>query len=180
VIAPEIVVAIHTILIRTAYNFCMIAACRMRSFYKYFVIAAICLVVLEATGCGSHGPKMIPIHGDVSYNGAPLVNVTQGIVRYSPKQIDPLTREATGRIQPDGSFVLTTFQKGDGVVEGEYDITVSAYSSPGLTREQTESGERRGAPKLMIPEKYLKSNTSGLSDSVKAGHSGYKKLELKD
>jgi hypothetical protein len=121
---------------------------------------------------------MIPIHGQVTYKGAPLINVTQGIVRYSPKQSGTPAREATGRIQPDGSFVLTTLSKADGVVVGDYDISVSAYSAPILTREQTESGVRHANPKLMIPDKYLKANTSGLSDTVQSGHPGVKKIEL--
>jgi hypothetical protein len=73
---------------------------------------------------------------------------------------------------------LTTFKKADGVVVGEYDITVSAYSTPALTRAQTEAGVRGGPPKLMIPDKYLQPSTSGLSDTVDANHPGYKKIEL--
>jgi len=121
---------------------------------------------------------MIPIHGQVTFKGAPLINVTQGIIRYSPKQAGTSAREATGRIQPDGSFVLTTLSKADGVVFGDYDISVSAYSAPMLTREQTESGVPHANRKLMIPEKYLKANTSGLSDTVQPGHPGFKKIEL--
>ena len=121
---------------------------------------------------------MVPIQGEVLFKGAPLINVTQGIVRYSPKQSGTAAREATGRIQPDGTFVLTTFKKADGVVVGDYDITVSAYANPPLTREQTESGVRSGGPKLMIPDKYLSATASGLSDTVDSAHPGFKKIEL--
>ena len=75
---------------------------------------------------------------------------------------------------------MTTFQKEDGVVVGEYDISVSAYSSQMLSRQQTESGVHSAGPKLMIPEKYLKVSTSGLSDTVQSGHPGFKKIELTD
>jgi hypothetical protein len=141
-------------------------------------MVAFVLVLPGVAGCGSSGPEMVPIQGEVLYKGAPLLSVTQGIVRYSPKQAGTAAREATGRIQPDGTFVLTTFKKADGVVVGEYDITVSAYSNPPLTREQTESGVKTAGPKLMIPSKYLTERTSGLSDSVDSGHSGFKKIEL--
>jgi hypothetical protein len=123
---------------------------------------------------------MIRVRGTVLYKGAPLTNVTQGIVRYSPKDGGSAAREATGRIQPDGSFVMTTFQKDDGVVVGEYDITVSAYSGQELSRQQTESGVHSAGPKLLIPERYLKPSTSELSDTVAAGHSGVKQIELTD
>lgn len=121
---------------------------------------------------------MVPIHGDISFNGAPLLNVTQGIVRYSPKEGGTAAREATGRIQPDGTFVLTTFQGGDGVVAGEYNITVTANAGPMLTRAQLESGVKQAAPQSMIPEKYRNASTSGLTDSVNSSHSGVKKIEL--
>jgi hypothetical protein len=145
-----------------------------------FVVLIIGLALAWVAGCKSSGPKMIHIRGMVSYKGAPLTNVTQGIVRYSPKEVGTAAREATGRIQPDGSFVMTTFQKDDGVMLGEYDITVSAYSSQELSRQQTESGMHSAGPKLLIPDKYLKTSTSGLGDSVAAGHSGVKKIELTD
>jgi hypothetical protein len=145
-----------------------------------FVILATGFALPWLAGCGSSGPKMIPIHGSVSYNGAPLTNVTQGIVRYLPKDEKSPGREATGRIQSDGSFVMTTFQKDDGVVTGEYVITVSAYSNKELSRLETESGVHTAGPKLLIPDKYLKADTSGLSDTVDSAHSGVKKIELSD
>jgi hypothetical protein len=74
--------------------------------------------------------------------------------------------------------VLTTLSKADGVFVGDYVISVSAYSAPVLTREQTESGVPHSNPKLIIPEKYLKASTSGLSDTVQSGHPGFKKIEL--
>jgi hypothetical protein len=129
-------------------------------------------------GCGSSGPDMVPLRGEVTLDGEPLRDVTQGIVRYTPKQSGGPTREASARIQPDGTFEMTTFQKGDGVVAGEYSITVSAYSTQLLTREQTEAGVRGTGRQLMIPEKYLEAATSGLSDQVDADHSGFKKIEL--
>jgi hypothetical protein len=131
-------------------------------------------------GCKSSGPDMVRIHGTVFYNGKPLTNVSQGIVRYLPKNGGPGAREATARIQPDGSFAMTTFKSDDGVVLGDYDITVSAYSTAELSRQQTESGETVPGPKLMIPSRYLKADTSGLHDTVDSAHSGSKKIELTD
>jgi hypothetical protein len=123
---------------------------------------------------------MVRIRGMVSYKGAPLTKVRQGIVRYLPKTPATGAREATGRLQPDGSFVMTTFQKDDGVIVGDYTITVSAYSGQQLTRQESESGLRAAGPKLLIPDKYLTPDTSGLTDSVAAGHPGFTKIELSD
>jgi hypothetical protein len=104
--------------------------------------------------------------------------VPQGLVHYIPKSPDG--RQASGRLQPDGSFVLTTFQNGDGVMPGEYDIVVSAYSARAeLSREQVEAA-RGNVPKpgLIVPEKYTEPATSGLSDTVDSNHSGFKRIEL--
>ncbi|MCC7475299.1 MAG: lipoprotein [Pirellulales bacterium] len=148
-------------------------ACSARSLS---VILAFAVVVVA--GCGPKGPLTIPVRGEVWYQGAALQNVPQGLVRYVPKSPD-VGRQASGRIQPDGSFRLTTFQEGDGVVPGEYNISVTAYSSQAPTREQLESAA--GAvpgPKRMIPEKYSDPLKSELTDSVDAKHPGFKRLEL--
>jgi hypothetical protein len=141
-------------------------------------LASLSFALAALAGCGSDGPTVIPIRGEVLYKGAPLKDVPQGLVHYLPKTSEG--RQASGRIQPDGSFVLTTFKKADGVVPGEYDIVVSAYTTqPELTRAQVEAA--RGVvpkPGLMIPEKYTKPATSGLSDAVDSNHSGFKRIEL--
>jgi hypothetical protein len=129
-------------------------------------------------GCGADGPTTIPIRGEVKFNGAPLKD---GIVAYIPS--GGATRQATGRIQPDGTFVLTTFKNADGVVPGEYQIVVYAYAAgPGeqRSREQHEAMARTGEieRRSAIPEKYANPQTSGLSDTVNADHSGFKKIDL--
>ena len=75
---------------------------------------------------------------------------------------------------------MTTSKKGDGVVPGVYDITVSAYSGTSLSREQVEAGDRASGPKLLIPSKYLEPGSSGLSDTVDSDHSGFKRIELNE
>jgi len=134
---------------------------------------------LLMAGCGAQGPETIPIRGEVLYKGTPLKNVPQGIVRYLPKSPDN-GRQASGRIQPDGSFVLTTFKASDGVVPGEYTITVSAYSREAPSRAEVEASGGLGiaGPKLMIPERYTDPTASGLNDIVDSNHSGFKRIEL--
>jgi hypothetical protein len=136
------------------------------------------LIGVTVSGCGRSGPVTVPIRGEVVYQGAPLKNVPQGLVRYMPKSPES-GRQASGRIQPDGSFELTTFKRADGVVPGEYNIVVSAYSTQAPSREETEaSGGAVAGPKLMIPEKYTDPNKSGLNDVVDKKHSGFKRIEL--
>ena len=153
---------------------------RMSTRWVYPACAGVVITVLLA-GCAPTGPTVIPIRGEVIYKGAPLKDVPQGLVHYLPSSRDG--RQASGRIQPDGTFVLTTFKKADGVVPGDYSITVSAYTrQPELTREQVEARAGAGItpPRLLIPEKYTDPTTSGLSDTVDDDHPGFKRIELTD
>ena len=92
------------------------------------------LALLALVGCDSGGlPDMVPIRGEVYYDGEPM---KQGTVIYSPRGEG---RQALGGIQPDGTFVLTTLKKGDGVKKGEYDMAVYAMKPhPGEPKSRGE------------------------------------------
>jgi hypothetical protein len=144
----------------------------------YHEAVVVVLATVVFAGCGS-GPTTIPIRGEVQFNGTPMKD---GIVVYIPS--NPSTgRQASGRIQQDGSFVLTTFKQGDGVVPGDYGIVVYAYEAhPGepKTRAEHEAVAKAGGLKrgFVIPEKYVDPKTSGLSDTVNRDHAGFKRIEL--
>ena len=90
-------------------------------------------------------------------------------------------RQASGPVKPDGTFVMTTQKGGDGVMYGEYDIVVFGYGTdPGneaTSREAYEASIKRNRESA-IPQKYSVRGASGLSDSVGADHSGFKRIEL--
>jgi hypothetical protein len=136
--------------------------------------------ILSSAGCDSGGlPDMVPIRGEVTYNGEPL---REGTVVYLPSTPGQ-GRQATGGIGSDGTFVMTTHTKDDGVMMGEYNIVIFAYKPhPGepKTREEWEAIGGRIERGYIIPEKYVSPATSGLRDSVNDDHSGFKQLELSD
>jgi hypothetical protein len=146
--------------------------------YARISIAAAAVLICLA-GCGGNGIELVPIRGEVTYNGKPLA---RGIVTYMPST-PGAGRTANGPIQPDGTFVMTTQTRGDGVVLGDYNIVVYSYEEGGpKTREEIEAGGGANAPKLRstIPEKYTSPEASELTDKVDGNHSGFKKIELKD
>lgn len=135
-----------------------------------------CLIGCDSSGLG----KMVPIKGEVIYQGETL---KKGRVVYLPRDSGS-TRQATGTIKPDGTFVLTTLKGGDGAMYGEYDIVVfvsAVNAASNASREEIKAATRnQGRQRPAIPERYSNEATSGLSDTVDGDHSGFKRIELSD
>src|SRR5262245_4451842 len=75
-----------------------------------FVLVGALLVGLSAcTG----GPRTFPVKGTVMYNGKP---VPKGTVLFTPVTSGPT---ATGEINKNGTYQLTTYKPGDGACLGE-------------------------------------------------------------
>lgn len=138
------------------------------------------MLVGLAAGCDSDGlPDLVKVRGKVVYNGQPL---TEGSIVYLPKDSN-VGRQASGAIQADGTFELTTIKKGDGVQKGEYRIAVYVYEphpgepGRGAANDEVPREIQRG---FKIPEKYASVITSGLTDQVDDNHPGYRGFELAD
>lgn len=114
------------------------------------------LLVLIATalfsGCGDGRPKVVKTSGQVLLNGEPLTFTGDGFVQVIPKD----SRPATGKINPsDGTFTLTTFEEGDGAVQGEHPVTVIVNAlGPG------------GSAVGLLPEEYGDISTSNLTVKI--------------
>ena len=65
-------------------------------------------------------PSLIPVKGKVTFKGEPL---TTGLVRFEP---DDFGRPASGKLQSDGTFVLSTLKEGDGVVAGHHRVSITS------------------------------------------------------
>jgi hypothetical protein len=73
-------------------------------------------------GCGTDdmsGPKLIPVKGKVSYKGKPLA---KGTVRFSA---DGYGRDASGQLQPDGTYEIGTMKPGDGTTAGSHRVFIT-------------------------------------------------------
>jgi hypothetical protein len=146
--------------------------------FASFDLVCVGVALLSATaGCGRGDSEMIPIRGEVLFEGKPLA---EGQVVYLPKTPQS-GRQASGPVKPDGTFEMTTQKAKDGVAFGEYDIVVFGYgtdpSSDAPSREAFEGQRNRKRPSS-IPERYSARETSGLSDSVTSEHEGFKRIEL--
>ena len=108
------------------------------------------LACLSIAGCGEGLPETVPVRGRVSWRNEPL---TEGTVVFHPHAIDEGRpgAPATGKLQADGSFVLTTFRNADGAVPGAYRVTVHSYESD-LPRSTTTRTQAISV--LRIPQHY--------------------------
>ena len=73
---------------------------------------------LRSQGAGTV-PDLIPVKGKVTLKGQPL---TTGTIRFEP---DDFGRPASGKLQSDGTFVLSTPKEGDGVVPGHHRVSIT-------------------------------------------------------
>ena len=120
----------------------------------------VCLLLIAILpGCGERGFPTAPVRGKVTYNGKP---VTSGTVLFMPDGDKP---SATGELEPDGSYSLTTYRSGDGAVLGKHSILITAIEDQSNRLPE----ERNPAPGLTIPARYNNFATSGLSAEVVEG-----------
>ncbi|HZW30350.1 MAG TPA: hypothetical protein VFF52_06545, partial [Isosphaeraceae bacterium] len=106
-------------------------------------------LLVPCGGCGSGSAakgSLIPVKGKVTYKGQPM---TKGMVRFEP---DGYGRMASGQLQPDGTFELTTLKPGDGVVAGEHQVFI------------TDMDKKLAKDRAL--KKYGSRNTSGLKAEV--------------
>ena len=102
---------------------------------------------------------MVPVQGQVTYQKKPL---EFGTVMFQPTSGQP----ARGEIQPDGTFRLTTYRNGDGVVPGPHRVRITCFESqrPGVNMPKDQEIPMLGAS--LIPQKYGDYNTSELEVDV--------------
>src|SRR5690606_17892279 len=102
--------------------------------------------------------------GTVTLDGKP---VPRGNVRFTPQA----GRGALGIIRPDGSYTMSTYAEGDGVVVGPSKIAVFVRLGEDATQEEL-------AKLVRIPARYASAGTSGLSHEVTPGEANVVNLEL--
>ncbi|GAA4427903.1 lipoprotein [Bremerella cremea] len=132
------------------------------------------VAVLMLLGCGRSGSlETAPVTGVVNYNGQPL---KFGTVSFRPAAGSP----ATGTIQSDGTFTLSTYGNGDGAIIGMNEVLVTATDRDAGTAGEVAENTEMTAPKMLIPQKYTSFSTSELTADVVAGKTNTFTFDLKD
>lgn len=124
--------------------------------YRLPAVLALGLACLLTFGC-TEGMKTAPVKGKLTYKGKPVPN---GTITFIPEGNGP---SATGEIQSDGSYELTTYKSGDGAVLGKHTVMIVAVQDQGDRLPE----DRSPLPPPIVPAKYLSNQTSGLTAQVK-------------
>lgn len=91
--------------------------------------AHVAALLIGVAGCGPQQPAVAPVRGTVTLDGHPL---STGRVSFEPVAAAGSAqggRPAFGAIQPDGTFVLSTYGDGDGAIVGEHRVTLFGRST---------------------------------------------------
>ena len=145
---------------------------------KMILIVSMIACCICGSGCGEKGDivGLVDVAGKITYNGAPVEGAS---VAFSPASPSNETRSAAGRTEVDGSFYLITHTS-RGILPGSYKVTVSKKTEPPKPMSSEEidayvqqNGKQPLVEKIeikdLLPEKYGKTETSGLSYEITKG-----------
>jgi len=125
------------------------------------------LLSLTLLGCGrGHELPTAPVTGKILVDGRP---VAKGQVIFAPEG----GRAATGILQPDGTFTLSTYRPNDGAVLGKHTVTVISAEPVEGAAEGIDAEMR-----WLVPRRYSDPGTSGLTFEVTPGGPNRAVLEL--
>ena len=118
---------------------------------------------LVLAGCGGGPDKLFPVRGVISFeDGQPARELAGGTVTFDSEE---LHKSATGKIQDDGSYQLTSVKKNDGAVLGRYKVMIAPPAADG------QDDRDRAAPvrmKPLIDPRYQSLKTTDLVVEVQA------------
>jgi hypothetical protein len=116
--------------------------------WRGIALGLLAVMTVTAAGCGDGRAKRVPVSGIVKIDGVP---VTTGFITFVPTE----GRSASGDIDPDGRFTLSSYEPGDGVLIGTHNVEVVAREAV------TETSARWHAPK-----KYTSHKSSGIAVEI--------------
>lgn len=134
-------------------------------------IAAVAVVALGATSCGSADGRKptYPVTGKVVWlGGKPAEHAS--VVLHPVGDPDPNVVKPRGKVGPDGTVKLTTYETDDGAPAGEYRVTVELW----LANPKSDA-----PPTNRLSPKYGSPDTSGLTARVEPTATTLKPIELK-
>jgi len=131
------------------------------------------LIMFSGLFASGRSVKVYPAKGGVTFDGNPI---PQALVTLHPADMGnpnyPLPR---GTVQEDGSFVLGTFTKTDGVPAGSYIVTVLWLEAPVAVGPDDDDM----IPENKLPAKYGNPRTSEFKVEIREGQNILPPIQLK-
>jgi hypothetical protein len=132
-------------------------------------VNALLLIAILAgcSGCGGgitdNRKGLAPVTGKVTLDGKPLTTGTISFVAMDGSEA------FTGPIDSSGNYTLASSPSSPGALPGEYKVIIIA-SQQATMGDPMKGGQPIAAEaKTIVPEKYTKPDSSGLTGSVKSG-----------
>jgi hypothetical protein len=117
-------------------------------------------------------PKVHPARGQLFFEEKPTPGASVVLDPVGVKE--PNFPRPQGVVKDDGSFVLGTFDKDDGVPLGEYRVMVTWFA-----KRTTLDADGSPLPKNLLPAKYGKFGTSDLTVRIAEGDNQLPVIKLK-
>ena len=105
--------------------------------------AMLCLSAALLGGCGGGEFDTAPVRGKLTCGGQPI---TFGSVSFSPLAPEGSGlpgKAAIGKVQPDGTFVLSTYEAEDGAVVGRHRVS---WAPPEEGSQDSDDGDGEAVP----------------------------------
>lgn len=125
--------------------------------------------LILSTGCSGGGedewtakrPPVVPAEGTVTYKGEPVEGATVTFIEEGG------TNSAAGVTDSSGHFSANAFPPDEGAVAGKYKVTVRKTESA-ATPAAGSHEDSSAPPRDLLPIKYTKPETSGLTAEIPA------------
>lgn len=101
-------------------------------------LATLLVCCSAVIGCQDTGSNQIPVSGKITVGGEPL---KLGVITFNPKDSG---RSGFGKINPDGTYQISSTGTNDGLAPGEYVVTIDA--------SETKAADEVEVPKTLEEE----------------------------
>lgn len=128
--------------------------------------AAVACLFVMGCGDGKSNPPTSAAKGKLTLKGEAVEGAT---IQFLPSSPDG--KVASAKSEADGTFVLSTFETGDGAMPGQYKVTVRKLVAveQGVQKDGEHAGEPAFVNKDMLPKKYMSTDSSKLEFEVTSG-----------
>jgi hypothetical protein len=142
--------------------------------------AAVCLALAAGlAGCGgnSKGVTLYAVRGKVLYKGEPAAGADVVFQLKNDQSKDPV--RPTGKVRPDGTFLLTSFRPDDGAPAGDFNVLIRWYKEGKVVHEK---GKKRAhnVPVDFLQDRYADPAAPRFTATVKTETTELSPFEIKD